>query len=290
MTIHHLVLSGGGPAGFSIYGALRESAKSGMWTPTNIQSIWSTSAGAMVGAMIVITTDWDILDNYIIRCPWDKVCNINLYTLMNAYMGCGLLQISVIEKLYSPLLLSNDYDVNITLQDFYEKTGIDFHVFSAEINQGVCVDISHETHPTWRLVDAVYASCSLPGMFSPLIREEGNCAYIDGGFYCNYPLKPCIDKHPDLDTILGIVKHINTDNNVINHQSTLLDFIGKITALLFDMSVEKQKQTYVKIPHEIKLNNIVVMNVDNMKRMLSDETVRREFIEFGVNACRERAL
>lgn len=288
MTIHHLVLSGGGPAGFSMYGALRESAKSGVWSPTNIQSIWSTSAGAMVGAILCITTDWDILDNYIIRRPWDKVCNVNLYTLMNAYMGCGLLNISVIEKMFSPLLLSNDYDVNITLQEFYEKTGVDFHTFSTEINQNICVDISHETHPTWRLVDAVYASCALPGMFSPLIKHDG--AYMDGGFYCNYPLKPCIEKHTDPDTILGIVKHVTAGvENTIHQQSTLLDFIGKITFLLFNMTVEKQKQNYVKIPHEIELDYIE-LTVDNIKRCLTDETIRSEFIEYGVRACRERTV
>ena len=172
MAIQHLVLSGGGPAGFSIYGALRESAKTGVWNPDDIKSIWSTSAGAMIGAMIYITTNWDTLDNYIIRRPWDKLCSVNLYTLINAYMGCGLFNISVVEKMFSPLLLSNDYNVDITLQELYEKTGVEFHAFTTEINQNVCVDVSHETHPTWRLVDAVYASSALPGMFSPFIKDD----------------------------------------------------------------------------------------------------------------------
>jgi predicted acylesterase/phospholipase RssA len=290
MPIHHIVLSGGGPVGFSIYGAIKESAKSGLLNPADIQSIWATSAGAMIGAMICITTDWDVLDNYIIRRPWEKICNVNLYTLMNAYMGCGLFNISVIEKMFAPLLLSNDYDVNITLQELYDKTGIDYHTFTTEINQNICVDISHETHPTWRLVDAVYASSALPGMFTPLFKDDGKCGYMDGGFYCNYPLQPCVDKHADVDTILGIVKHITAGvDSSITPQSTLLDFIGKITYILFNMSVEKQTQKYVKIPNEIVLGHIE-MDIEALKQCITEEAVRSELIEKGVCACRERNL
>jgi predicted acylesterase/phospholipase RssA len=289
MAIQHLVLSGGGPAGFSIYGALRESAKTGVWNPDDIKSIWSTSAGAMIGAMIYITTNWDTLDNYIIRRPWDKLCSVNLYTLINAYMGCGLFNISVVEKMFSPLLLSNDYNVDITLQELYEKTGVEFHAFTTEINQNVCVDVSHETHPTWRLVDAVYASSALPGMFSPFIKDDNNRAYMDGGFYCNYPLQPCIQKYSDTDTILGIVKHFTTCESNIDQKSTLLDFIGKISAIMFNFTVKNQTQSYVKIPHEIVLGHIE-MTIESIKQSLADESTRCEFIEIGVVACRECIL
>jgi predicted acylesterase/phospholipase RssA len=288
MPIHHIVLSGGGPAGFSMYGSIKECVKTGVLNPADIQSIWATSAGSMIGAMICITTDWDILDNYLIRRPWDKVCNVNLYTLMNAYMGCGLFNISVVEKMFSPLLLSKDYDANITLQELYDKTGIEFHTFTTEINKNICVDISHETHPTWRLVDAVYASSALPGLFSPMFKDD--CSYIDGGFYCNYPLNPCIEKYSDVDMILGIVKHITAGvETTLTPESTLLDLICKISFILFNMAVEKQNQTCIKIPNEIILDHIE-MSVETIKKCLTDEAMRCEWIETGVIACRERNL
>jgi predicted acylesterase/phospholipase RssA len=114
-NIEHLVLSGGGIAMFAIYGAIKESAKSGFWKKQNIKSIWGTSAGAIVSGFILLSDDWDLLDNYLIKRPWDKVFNVNLYTLMNAYSTCGLFTSTITEEVFGPFLRSLDYPINITL-------------------------------------------------------------------------------------------------------------------------------------------------------------------------------
>lgn len=288
-NIEHLVLSGGGVGLFATYGALRDSAKSGFWKLDTLKSIWGTSAGAIVGGIILLSTDWDTLDNYIIRRPWESVFPINLYTLMNAYTNCGLFNISSIEQLFSPLLLSREFPVNITLNELYENTGIEFHAFSTEINLKKPVDISHITHPRWRLVDAIYASCSVPGLFSPYIHGEN--VYTDGGVYFHYPLKPCLDKYSSIETIFGVVKHITAGSyDPITAQSTLLDFIRNIKSFLLETLVVEQHNTYTKLLYEIDLGVLDSLTAEGIKNALLQQDERRRLIEHGANAWRTQTF
>jgi len=286
--IEHIVLSGGGVSLFSIYGTLRDSNKAGFWDRNNIKTIWGTSAGAIISGFILLTAEWDMLDDYLIRRPWEKVFPINLQTMMSAYIGCGLFSTPVLEQMFSPLLLSRDFPVNITLEELYEKTGVEFHVFATEINLHQCVDISHITHPSWRFVDAIYASCALPGLFAPLVKGEHT--YTDGSFFCHYPLKPCIDKYNTPDNIFGVVKHITPGINCnISSNSTLLDFVGKISYLLLVNFLEKQSKTYSKIPHEIDLG-VLDISVEGIKSAIASQDERRRLIELGINAWKNRSF
>lgn len=288
-NIEHIVLSGGGVCLFSIYGTLRESAKAGFWHKDNIKTLWSTSAGSIIAGFILLTNEWDMLDDYLIRRPWEKVFPINLHTLMNAYIGCGLFSTPVVEQMFAPLLLSRDFSTNITLEELYEKTGIEFHLFSTEINLHQCVDISHITHPNWRFTDAIYASCALPGLFAPLVKGENT--YTDGSFFCHYPLKPCLDRCGGTsEKVFGVVKHITPGvNSKLTTDSTLLDFVGKISYLLFLHFLEKQTKMYVNIPYEIDLG-VRDISIEGIKLAISCQDERRSLIEVGVNAWKTRAF
>ena len=50
--IKHLVISGGGAAGFSYYGVLKQTQLKGLWKLEDIQSIYATSAGAILAVII----------------------------------------------------------------------------------------------------------------------------------------------------------------------------------------------------------------------------------------------
>ena len=46
--IKHIVLSGGGQSIFTFYGVIKESNERGLWNISNIESIYGTSAGAIL--------------------------------------------------------------------------------------------------------------------------------------------------------------------------------------------------------------------------------------------------
>jgi predicted acylesterase/phospholipase RssA len=52
MTIKHLVISGGGPLGLRYLGALEKLEQEEFWKLENIESIYGTSIGSIIGAFI----------------------------------------------------------------------------------------------------------------------------------------------------------------------------------------------------------------------------------------------
>ena len=58
MTIKHLVISGGGPIMIQILGAIQHLEKNEKVDMKNIESIYGTSAGAIVGVLICLKFDW----------------------------------------------------------------------------------------------------------------------------------------------------------------------------------------------------------------------------------------
>ena len=190
--IKHIVISGGGQYGFYTYGFLKESNKNGMWKIENIQSIYGTSVGALIGATLCLKYDWDILDKYLIKRPWHNIFKIDINSIFNVIQNKGIFNISVFKEFFSPLFkgTNEDISIDITMKDFYDITKIEFHIFVTEINTFKITDISYKTHPEYSLIEAVYESCSIPIVFSPLIRE--NFCNIDGGLIVNYPIEYCL--------------------------------------------------------------------------------------------------
>ena len=83
MTIKHLVLAGGGSGGFTVYGALKYLNQKEFFLLNNITSIHSSSAGSIIAGLIILANDWNLLDDYILKRPWDKLININPTALLN---------------------------------------------------------------------------------------------------------------------------------------------------------------------------------------------------------------
>lgn len=280
-TIKHLVISGGGIAGFSFYGALREFQKQGIWDIHNIKTIYGTSIGAMFAFILALKYDWETLDDYIIKRPWQNVYKFNMQNVIFTFQTKGIFDIKVVEDTFLPLFKAKEMSIDITMKEFFETTGIDVHVFTVDINQFELIEISHATHPDWRVVDAVYCSCSLPIVFKPLIRD-GKC-YTDGGFFVNYPVQQCIQNGADPDEILGICrKPITKSNVVVEEKSSLFDYILNI----FYKTTEKvlNRQSAHQIQRELFVDSPPLSLYDIFSTTSSmDERVR--LIEIGVQAA-----
>ena len=77
MTIKHLSLGSGGIIGLVMYGALKRLNKLKVWELKNIESIYSCSAGAIIGLMIILDIKWEWLDDYWMKRPWKKIFDFN---------------------------------------------------------------------------------------------------------------------------------------------------------------------------------------------------------------------
>jgi len=285
MTIKHIVISGGGPTGLKSLGALQHLEKYDFWKIENIESIYATSAGAIIGLLIVMKIKWDYINDYVIKRPWHEVFDISINQIFEAFSKKGLFDEKVIDIFFKPFFNAIDLSINITMRELYEYSKIDFHVFSLEMNHFDMIDISHTTHPDLKVFDAIHMTIALPLVITP--RCIDSKCYIDGGVVSNYPLNYCVTNNnisdDNLGEILGVRNNYeNSENNIVKHDSTILDYITIfINKLVMNVDTE---------PKQIKIPNELVYKTQNLsfaflKSTISSSDEREKLMNDGIMAA-----
>jgi predicted acylesterase/phospholipase RssA len=280
MTLKHLVISGGGPIMIQFISAIQHLEKNEVVNMKNIESIYATSAGAIVGVFICLKYDWETINDYIIKRPWHDVFPIKIQNIFEAYTKKGIFDIKTIEKCFKPLLDAKDIPMDVNLEDFYKLSNIDLHIFSFEINEYKVQDISHITHPKLSLMTAIQMTCGLPILVTPVCIDD-KC-FIDGGLSCNYPLNYCIESGKNPDEILGFKNKYSHEKEYINNDSTLLDFLlSFLFKAVFSISTDH-------IQKEIK-NEIICdsrhLSFDVLKNVLSNLETRQNLFINGTETA-----
>lgn len=285
MTIKHLVLSGGGPIMIQLLGALQHLESTNFIDLKNIESIYGTSAGAIVGILICLKHeyDWETINDYIIKRPWKDVFKIKVEKILESYSKKGIFDIKTIEKCFKPLFAAKDIPMNITLENFYKYSNIELHMFAFEVNEFKIEDISYLTHPKLELFTAIQMTCCLPVLLAPVCLDDKY--FIDGGIVCNYPLNYCINSGKNEDEILGFKNKYDEDKkNHINSDSTLLDFLMCFFfKILYSLNTENL-QKIIKNEFICKADK---MSVEIMKNSLYNMDVRKTLFDNGIEDAKE---
>ena len=283
MPIKHLVISGGGPLGFRYLGALQKLQDERFWCLDDIETIYGTSIGAIIGTFICLKYDWETLNKYIIERPWHDAFKVNAKQLLDSYYNKGLFDKKLAEIIFKPLLEAKDLTLNITLKEFYDFSHIDLHIFTFELNKFQTIELSHTTHPDLGLLQALTMSSSLPGIFMPTIVD--NCCYIDGGILCTYPLNQCLRDHTNKDEILGIKSSYNKEtdkfsNVEVTSDSSLLEYV-------ICMSINSMNYIRDTIKMETIDNTVRCFVIDNpltldaIKETIQNQELRRQLFKMG---------
>ena len=76
MTVKHLVISGGGIYGLCALGALLALHARGVWRVEDVESVYGTSVGAIIGVVLCLQYDFEVLREYKWRykAEWIVVC------------------------------------------------------------------------------------------------------------------------------------------------------------------------------------------------------------------------
>ena len=280
MTIKHLVMSGGGPIMVQILGAIQHLENKKFLEMKNIESIYGTSAGAIVAILICLKFDWETINDYIIKRPWQDVFPVKVQNIFDAYTKKGIFDIKTIEKCFKPLLDAKDIPMNINLQEFYIISNIELHIYSFEINEYKVQDISYISHPNLSLLTAVQMTCGLPVLVTPVCI--GDKCYIDGGLACNYPLNYCIESGNNPDEILGFKNKYSEEKNNINEESTILDFLlSFLFKAVFSLS---SSHIQPQLKNEIFCDS-KYLTIDILRNTLGSVDVRRDLFKNGVESA-----
>jgi len=268
MPIKHLVLSGGGPIGISFLGALEYLSNEKYINNDEIESIYATSIGTVMATILCLNYDWPTINKYIIERPWQHIFKLNAKKIMDIYSNKGLYDITVIEKIFKPLLEAKDLSLSITMKEFCTYCKKDLHFFAFDLNTYQTIELSNKDYPDLSLLKAIYISCSLPGIVIPTIMDD-KCL-IDGGSLANFPLNYCLRDHPNKDEILGFNYLYKNDdgtecsgNNIINDESDMLDFILALSLNSINYITSSLK--YNKIDNILEFSsNSTMLSIDNM--------------------------
>jgi predicted acylesterase/phospholipase RssA len=281
MTIKHLVIAGGGPLGLRYLGALEYLNEQNFWYHEQIESIYATSIGTLIGVFICLKYDWTTLNTYLIERPWHDAFKVTGKQIFDSYYNKGLFDKKLAEIILKPLLEAKDLSLNITLKEFYEWSKIDLHLFTFDMNKFETVELTHELYPDILLVEAITMSSALPGIFIPIITDK--CCYIDGGVMCNYPINECVRDHPNSkDEILGIQSSYNSDINAsVSKDSSLLDYVICLTINSMNYITHSVKKENVKYTVNCCLDeNPLTLSI--IKEAVSSQEMRRQWIKQGV--------
>jgi predicted acylesterase/phospholipase RssA len=195
--IRHLVISGGGPNFLAHLGILEECIVRNVFDVNNLVSCHATSAGTMVGILIAMRIPIAEIINYFLERPWDKWMKIDTTIFdMKCFFDSEMLRDAAV-----PFFSAYDVPLDVTFSQFYDRFGVDLHMYASKLTNLESVDLSRATHPHMSITEAAIMSCSVPPMYKPHLFE-GNY-FIDGGFSNNFPVLSCLQT-ADPNEVLAI--------------------------------------------------------------------------------------
>jgi predicted acylesterase/phospholipase RssA len=282
--VKHLIISGGGPLIFQSIGIIQHLEKINLFNRSNITSIYGTSSGAIVGLFLCLDYKWEIINKFMIQRPWENLYYIGTEQIYNGFQQCGFYNRDIFVKSYKSLFEAKNISIDVTMKEFYELTNIDFHLIAYEVNNLKMEDISHETYPDIKVIDAIHMTSCLPVFFTPVFIE--NKCFIDGGIVLNYPLNLCINKYQNKDEMLGI-KHVYTNDeerkNITKDTGIFEYFLNIFYKLIKNIS----KQNYNHIDELTSIRYEIIcyekyMTLNSIITTLTKSEKRNELLDNGI--------
>jgi NTE family protein len=202
-----LVLSGGGAKGFAHIGVLKVLEKEGI--PIDI--IVGTSMGAVVGGLYAIGYSADEIEYIAKSQNWEHLLSDDISRVQSSQFMKDEQQkylisfpINAQHQIESPEAALQGYNAlnlfcnlagNVPVNADFKNFPIRFACVGTDIGTGKEVVIEKGFLPT-----AIYASMTIPGVFSP-IEHEGY-KMIDGGVVNNFPTD--VAKRMGADIVIGV--------------------------------------------------------------------------------------
>ena len=208
MTIRHFSLCGGGIVGLVMYGIVKRLNRLKVWKHEDIESIYCCSIGSIIGLIIILNIEWDWVDDFWIKRPWDKIFNIRDIDYFQYISDKGVFDENTWIKMVTPLLKSRGMKPDITLIELYRETNIEYNVFITDMNDVTKTVINHKTFPDMRVTYAIYMTTCIPYVCKPAFLD--GTLYIDGGLTNNVPINDCLfNNNCDESEVINITNELD---------------------------------------------------------------------------------
>lgn len=217
----HLVLGGGGMMGAVYIGAFRYLYERPELL-IHIKTVIGTSVGAVFACAFALNMsihEIELFWKHMLDAK-NKRYDIDIVNLLNILDTNGL------DTNTRPLEMILKYIKDLTFRDFVKKTGKDLIFCATNALNMKPVYFSVNTTPNVLVSDALYASCALPLLFTPVVI--GDSYYIDGGITDNIPVS-YISKKVPCDTILVLALESNNPDVIRRYSLPIIVLNSMLT-------------------------------------------------------------
>lgn len=201
----------------------------------NINTICAVSAGTIFSLIYLIGFNYIEMLEEILKKNFEQLKNIRLINFASKF---GLDSGDNFINWLKELMKRKDFDPEIKLKDFYEKTNVDFQIMATNLNKYCYKKFNYIDTPDVKVLDAIRMSISIPFVFTT--NEYEGDLHCDGGLIDNYPISLFKD---NLDKVLGfkLVNHGELESHNVDHQ--IDDIESFIYHVLTCYVVQKEKHT-----------------------------------------------
>ena len=189
MDFEYLVLGCGGAGIMAQIGFIDKLIESKKFNHNNIKEIHGVSAGSIAGILLILSKfNMQILTEYFIHRPWEKLLYLNAEDFLNTFKQQGYIGTDFFKEIILQFLIMNNYDENLTFKQLHNDTNINLYLYTTDIKSDIpkSIILSHETYPELSIIKALHMSCSYPLLIQPVYFE--NYCLVDGGLTNALPI------------------------------------------------------------------------------------------------------
>ena len=216
-----LVLGGGGMRGMAHVGILRAMETLGL----HYDAIVGTSIGSLVGAMAAGGATVDAIEETVSKVQKENTFRLNFLKFLLKGMRTP--------SVYSGDTFRERLDELVPHRNFAELK-LPFYCNAVRLEDGGSVFFGTPGFDEVPLLDALYASCCLPGVFEPW--EHDGFHYMDGGITDAVPLRFAKSLQPDL--IIAVDLTVKATFKAPNYKSRVLSTLYRSFEIAEEVLVE----------------------------------------------------
>jgi NTE family protein len=223
-----LVLGGGGMRGMAHVGVLKALKTLGI----EYDAIVGTSIGALVGAMAAGGTPLEHIEEIILEVHKQDYFRLNVIKFL-------------LKGTRAPSMYRGDL-FRLRLSEILPPKGfaqmrVPFFCNAVRLETGACVFWGSPGFEEIPLIEAVYSSCALPGIFEPLERDGFN--YMDGGIVDPVPLRFAKTLRPEL--IIAVDLSVKSTFKAPNYKSRVASTLFRAFEIAEEIIVEQSLHMHV---------------------------------------------
>ena len=274
---YFIIFGGGGVRGLAYCGAYRALLENNI----NMTGCAGSSIGAVFASLLVLGYDYNEIFELLSNTDFKLFININIDITKEVAFSKGNIFYDWIKDKIEKKFYGDKYEKNkmppVTFSDIKTK----LIIFSVDLTNMKFKEFSSDKTPDFEIAQAVRASVSMPGLFSPL--EVDNSLIVDGDLLKSAPLWRLTNTIKNLPE--RIIEFRLEDNETLGKISNPVEYINRVynaicgfaTDYIIDLYNQKDKFDYIKI------NTPDISVVD----FLIPKDKKQELYDLGYNTAKQ---